>query len=88
MVKQGAQVQTSGPDAVPDVVADGSGNPGESKPLVYAALLGTKDEAPIAVMHLLAQVRNQHAHLPTEVIFRLHSDQGGIYEQGAGGLLR
>ena len=49
----------------------------KSKPaLVYAALLGTKDEAPEAVKRLLAQVNNDHANFPTEIIFRVHSDQG------------
>ena len=77
MAKQDAQVQTSGPEAASDVVVAVSGTPGEAKPLVYVALLGRTDEAPSAVMHLQAQARNQHAHLPMEVVFRLHSDQGG-----------
>ena len=44
--------------------------------LIYAALLGSKGEATKAVQHLLAQVNNDHANIPTEVIFRVHSDQG------------
>ena len=48
----------------------------EKKVLLYAALLGSKDEAATAVKHLLAQVNNDHANLPTELVFRLHSDMG------------
>ena len=38
--------------------------------LIYAALLGTKCEAPVAIKHLLAQINNDHANFPTELIFR------------------
>jgi len=52
----------------------------KAKPaLVYAALLGTKDEATDAIKRLLAQINNEHANYPTEIIFRFHSDQGGEF---------
>ena len=47
--------------------------------LVYAALLGTKDEAADALKKLLAQINNDHANYPNEIIFRVHSDQGGEF---------
>ena len=51
---------------------------GKRKPaLIYAAVLGSKKEASEAVKRLLAQVNNDHANMPTEIRFRLHSDQGG-----------
>ena len=47
--------------------------------LIYAAVLGSKKEASEAVKRLLAQVNNDHANMLTEIIFRLHSDQGGEF---------
>ena len=47
--------------------------------MLYAALLGSKGEATKAVQHLLAQVNNDHANFPTEIVFRLHSDQGSEF---------
>ena len=47
--------------------------------LIYAAPLGTKGEASKAVQRLLAQVNNDHANMQTEIMFRLHSDQGGEF---------
>ncbi len=47
--------------------------------LVYAALLGSKDEASDAIKKLLVQINNDHANFPTEIIFRFHSDQGGEF---------
>ena len=43
---------------------------------MYAALAETKSQAASAVMALLADVREDHAHLPRELVFRLHSDRG------------
>ena len=48
-------------------------------PLLYVALLSTKDEAPAAVKCLLAQVNNDHANFPSEIVFRLHSDCGSEF---------
>ena len=49
----------------------------ETRPvLIYAALLGTKSEAPRAIQHLMAHINNDNASFPTEILFRLHSDQG------------
>ncbi len=49
------------------------------KALYYAALLGTKDEAPKAIQRLLSQINNDHASCPYELVFRIHSDQGGEF---------
>ena len=48
-----------------------------SRPLLYAALLGSKAEAAEAVKTLLAKVNDDHGGLPHELVFRLHSDKGG-----------
>ena len=47
--------------------------------LDYAALLSTKDEATEAIKQLLAQINNDHANYPAELIFRMHSDLGGEF---------
>ena len=47
------------------------------RPLLYAALLGSKAEAAEAVKTLLAKVNDDHGGLPHELVFRLHSDKGG-----------
>ncbi len=54
-------VQATGPESrVP--VEDYISQMQQDKPtLLYAALLGTKDEAVKAVKHLLAQINNDHA---------------------------
>jgi len=51
----------------------------KKKALYYAALLGSKDEAAKATRHVLAQINNDHANFPTEIVFRLHSDMGGEF---------
>ena len=59
-----------------------SSNTGVHKPqaaLLYVALLGTKDDAEEEIKKLLAQINNDHANYPTELIFRLHSDKGGEF---------
>ena len=48
-------------------------------PLIYASLLATKSEASAAVMTVLARIRDDHGHLPGEVVFRLHSDKGSEF---------
>ncbi|MDA8583044.1 hypothetical protein N9L68_02400 [bacterium] len=53
--------------------------PNRKPALIYVALLGSKGEASHAVQLLLAQVDNGHANMITEIIFRLHSDQGGEF---------
>ena len=55
------------------------GTQGPRPALIYAALLGTKCEAATAIKHLLAQINNDHANFPTELVFRLHSDKGGEF---------
>ena len=50
-----------------------------SRPLLYAALLGSKAEAAEAVKMLIAQVNDDHGGLPHELVFRLHSDKGGEF---------
>ena len=71
--------QVAGPndDQVDAVAYDPS--TGHKPPLLYAALLGTKGEAATAVKHLLAQINNDHANFPTELVFRIHSDKGGEF---------
>ena len=49
------------------------------RPLVYAALLGSKAEAPDAVKGLLAKVNDDHASLPHTLIYRVHSDDCYYY---------
>ena len=49
------------------------------RPLLYAALLGSKAEAADAVKELLAQINDDHASLPHTLYFRLHSDRGGEF---------
>jgi hypothetical protein len=45
-----------------------------SPPLYYAALLSHKGEATEQIKLLMAQINNDHASFPTEVLFRLHGD--------------
>ena len=47
------------------------------RPLLYAALLGSKAEATEAIKGLLAQINDDHGNLPRTLHFRLHSDRGG-----------
>ena len=65
------QVQTA--ERVQPVASDVDGA------LFYAALLGTKDEAPAAIKELLAQIKNDHANFPHTIVHRLHSDRGGEF---------
>ena len=74
-------VQTNG-DGAPEAESSVEVPPPTKGPLsalYYVALLGTKCEAPVAIKHLLAQVNNDHASFPTELVFRLHSDRGGEF---------
>ena len=62
-----------------DVQADPHGpqpNPPD-RPLLYAALLGSKAEATEAIKLLLAKINDDHGNLPHTLYFRLHSDKGG-----------
>ena len=45
-------------------------------PLVYADVIPTKADAAAAVQRLLARVRDDHGHMPDDIVFRLHSDKG------------
>ena len=47
------------------------------RPLLYAALLGSKAEATEAIKLLLAKINDDHGNLPHTLYFRLHSDRGG-----------
>ena len=47
------------------------------RPLLYAALLGSKAEATEAIKLLLAKINDDHGNLPHTLYFRLHSDKGG-----------
>jgi hypothetical protein len=74
--------QTSDPapeaeEQPPDLLdCDSDDEDHEPPALIYAALLGAKHEAPQAIKALLAQINNDHANFPNEIIFRLHSDKG------------
>ena len=45
-------------------------------PLIYAALINTKKGAGKAVLTMLACARDDHAHLPREIMPRLHNGKG------------
>ena len=47
------------------------------RPLLYAALLGSKAEATEAIKGLLVKINDDHGNLPHTLYFRLHSDRGG-----------
>ena len=47
------------------------------RPLLYAALLGSKAEATEAIKLLLAKINDDQGNLPHTLYFRLHSDKGG-----------
>ena len=77
-IKCEASTQTSAPDE-PQPPEDHVGGPIPQKrppALIYAALLGSKGDSPEAIKHLLAQINNDHANFPSEIIFRCHSDLG------------
>ena len=46
------------------------------RPLLYAALFGSKAEATEAIKLLLAKINDDHGNLPHTLHFRLHSDMG------------
>ena len=50
-----------------------------TKPLLYAALLERKGQAPQQIMKLLAQVRCEHKAFPSHIIYRVHSDKGSEF---------
>ena len=68
-------VQTGDEEPAPPEPQPEMGN----RPLLYAALLGSKAEAAEAVKTLLAKVNDDHGGLPHELVFRLHSDKGGEF---------
>ena len=45
-------------------------------PLVYVDIINQKADAAAATERLLAQVQDEHGHLPTRAVFRLHTDRG------------
>ena len=53
--------------------------PPPDRPLLYAALLGSKAEATEAIKGLLAKINDDHGNLPHTLYFRLHSDRGGEF---------
>ena len=84
-VEAGVQTELTGEDLQhaqpePDGESGQVNSDGKRKPaLIYAAVFGSKKEAAEAVKRLLAQVNNDHAKMLTEIVFRLHSDQGGEF---------
>ena len=50
-------------------------------PLIYAALLTSKDEAGPEIQRLLAQDRYEHGSMPREIVFRIHSDRQRVRER-------
>ena len=98
MYKQGAKTPPEPPEPVEEAPGDGGVPPlapeedevtpeTSTLPLIYVTLLSNKSEAPNAIKHLLAQINNDHANYPTELVFRLHSDQGGEFMSIAMGRL-
>ncbi|MDP7647743.1 MAG: hypothetical protein QGH82_06730, partial [Candidatus Woesearchaeota archaeon] len=75
----GVQTTAEGAEVEEVIVEQPRESKGPKPPLIYAALLGTKNEAPKAVKHILAQINNDHASFPTEIVFRFHSDKGGEF---------
>ena len=61
MAVQTDEAQPSDPEPQP---------PSPDRPLLYAALLGSKAEASEAVKGLLAQINDDHASLPHTLYFR------------------
>ena len=45
-------------------------------PLVYVEVVNQKADAASATERMLAQIRDEHGHLPSHAVFRLHSDRG------------
>ena len=71
--------QCLGNQSSPQDTSEGSQETRTPRALLYAALLGSKQEAAAAIKLLLAQINNDHANFPSELVFRLHSDQGGEF---------
>ena len=44
--------------------------PKGKQPFVYTEILNAKSDAAAAVIKLLARVKDDHADLPTEIVFR------------------
>ena len=59
---------------------DGQEGLGEDRlprlPLIYCEVVNQKAEAAAATERMLAQCRDEHGHLPSHAVFRLHSDKG------------
>ena len=72
-IDMAVQTDDDAPGAPAHRPADGD------RPLLYAALLGSKGEATDAVKTLLAKVNDDHGNLPHTLFFRLHSDRGGEF---------
>ena len=69
------------PDAVPPLVPDDDlacKKIRSKMHLVYAEVIHAKSDAVAAVKRLLARVKGDHASMPSEIVFRLHSDRAGI----------
>ena len=50
--------------------------------LIYTAVIATKADASMAVKEMLAQVHDDHGHMPHTVCFRLLSDSGMFIPRG------
>ena len=46
------------------------------EPLIYVDIVAQKKDSTEAVKRLIARVRDDHGHMPREVLLRLHSDRG------------
>ena len=44
--------------------------------LMYADLLEKKSETPVKLQGILAQIRSEHGSMPSNLVYRIHSDKG------------
>ena len=66
-------------ESAAEPAAAGADEDSSSNPLIYAALLGAKSEAPDAIKTLIAQMNDEHGSIPHTIFFRIHSDRGGEF---------
>ena len=58
------------------VIVTDEANFRDSEPLLYVEVITHKKDSTGAVKRLIAKVRDDHGHMPREVLVRLHSDKG------------
>ena len=55
----------------------------ESTRLLYLALLEKKSDTPGALQRVLAQIRSEHGSMPSNLVYRIHSDMGLEFKNAA-----